>query len=168
MAFLLSLIPCSESAGTRHNVNTRVPVNDFSCLIHCLVNDVGNNVQNQFFYVTAVLTVIIPVWLNRKMADNTNKIKRYFLVTIASVLTMQSSQFSKEQWICHPDRHCQHDDFYGFTKQVGHSSLGKFTCQRKFRRVLTESPASEIFSRNRQFLSDRLTRLFKLDPKSLF
>ena len=42
--------------------------------------------------------------------------------------TLQSSQFSKEQWICHPARHCQHDDFYGFTKQVGHSSLGNFTC----------------------------------------
>ena len=81
--------------------------------------------------------------------------------------TLQSSQFSKEQWICHPARHCQHNDFYGFTKQVGHSSLGNFTCQRKFRRVLTESPASEIFTRNRQFLSDRLTRLFKLDPKKI-
>jgi hypothetical protein len=32
--------------------HARVAVNDFSCLVHCPVNHVGNNVLNQFFYVT--------------------------------------------------------------------------------------------------------------------
>ena len=118
------------------------------------------------------------------MADNTNKIKRYFLVTIASVLTLQSSQFSKlfpeqfihtafsnplkEQWICHPAKHCQHDDFYGFTKQVGHLSLENLLDQRKFRPVLIDSPPSlKIFTSNREFLSDRLTRPFELPNGAL-
>ena len=34
------------------NIDTRIPVNDLSCLIHCPVNYLGNNVLNQFFYVT--------------------------------------------------------------------------------------------------------------------
>jgi hypothetical protein len=79
---------------------------------------------------------------------------------------MQSSQFSKEQWICHPARHCQHDDFCGFTKQVGHSSVKNLPDQRKFRPVLMDSPPiSEIFSRNRGLHPDGLTSPFELIPR---
>ena len=82
------------------------------------------------------------------------------------VFTMQSSQFSKEQWICHPARHCQHNDFYGFTKQVGDSGLKNLPDQRKFRPVLMDSPPlSEIFTRNRGYYPDGLTSPFELIPR---
>ena len=67
--------------------------------------------------------------------------------------------------MCHPARYCQRDDFCGFTKQVGHLSLENLPDQRKFRPVLMDSPPlSEIFTRNRELLSDGLTRPFELIP----
>jgi hypothetical protein len=81
---------------------------------------------------------------------------------------MQSSQFSKEQWICHPARHCQHDDFCGFTKQVGHSSLKNLPDQRKFRPVLMDwPPLSEISPVTGDYYPDGLTSPFELIPRKL-
>src|SRR5262245_5996043 len=47
-------VSSSSTIPLLDNINTRLPVNDFSCLIHCPVNDVGNNVLNRFFYVTGL------------------------------------------------------------------------------------------------------------------
>jgi hypothetical protein len=75
-------------------------------------------------------------------------------------------KFSKEQWICHPARHCQCEDFCGFTKQVGDSSLKNLPDQRKFRPVLMDSPPlSEIFTGNRGYYPDGLTSPFELIPR---
>jgi hypothetical protein len=68
--------------------------------------------------------------------------------------------------MCHTARHRQRDDFCGFTKQVGHSSLKNLPDQRKFRPVLMDSPPlSEIFTRNRGLLSRRVDQPFELIPR---
>jgi hypothetical protein len=70
--------------------------------------------------------------------------------------------------MCHTARHRQRDDFCGFTKQVGHSSLKNLPDQRKFRPVLMDSPPlSEIFTRNRGLLSRRVDELLRTDPKKI-
>lgn len=68
--------------------------------------------------------------------------------------------------MCHTARHRQRDDFCGFTKQVGHSSLKNLPDQGKFRPVLMDSPPlSEIFTRNRGYYPDGLTSPFELIPR---
>ena len=68
--------------------------------------------------------------------------------------------------MCHTARHRQRDDFCGFTKQVGDSSLKNLPDQRKFRPVLMDSPPlSEIFTRNRGCYPDGLTSPFELIPR---
>jgi hypothetical protein len=36
-----------------------------------------------------------------------------------------SDALRREQWICHPAKHCQPVDFAGFPKQLGHLSWQK-------------------------------------------
>lgn len=68
--------------------------------------------------------------------------------------------------MCHTARHRQRDDFSGFTKQVGDSSLKNLPDQGKFRPVLMDSPPlSEIFTRNRGYYPDGLTSPFELIPR---
>ena len=68
--------------------------------------------------------------------------------------------------MCHTARHRQRDDFCGFTKQVGHSSLKNLPDQRKFRPVLMDSPPlSEISPVTGDYYTDGLTSPFELIPR---
>jgi hypothetical protein len=71
-----------------------------------------------------------------------------------------------EQWMCHTAGHRQRDDFCGFTKQIGHSSLKNLPDQRKFRPVLMDSPPSLKFSPvTGDYYPDGLTSPFELIPR---
>src|SRR5215475_743580 len=57
-----------------------------------------------------------------------------------NLLSLASSDaLRREQWICHPDKHCQPVDFAGFPKQLGHLSWQKLPNHSKNSRPVPKS-----------------------------
>jgi hypothetical protein len=68
----------------------------------------------------------------------------------------------REQWICHQAKHCQRNDFCGFTKQVGYSSLENLLDHTKISACSSGlATFSDILTRDGQCLPDRFTRPFE-------